>query len=584
MKKATISRILCVLLACILVFCATACSSNTPSTDTPANDTPATDTPATDTPATDTPANSEDEPAAEPRVITSIGKDLTNTSRPWWTLDAAWDYEAGQAFSAKLKEMNIDLQYETVPNEQYDDTVKNRMAADLDIPDLVCVPGTQADWQKYYATGNYWNISELLETYDEDGSIMAYLNEHAPTSLYTILDDNGDLLWLPSISHTMNCTGSALVFSLRTDWMENLGLEYKNFYTPDELYDVLVALYENDANGNGVKDEVIGFDPSSDWEPLSAGFGMGTNYIYALNDGKGVHAKVDAEGFPDFIRFCQKLYQAGVFSTEILNSDNGIISGNRASAIYDFDAQTWVENGIAGYEDTAEYAGIVIDDDAGVNGYTMAYRGNLDSVAMAWMVRKDAKNPDAIVDLLDYLYSYQGFLDLYLGVEGLGYEWDSELNIPIWLVNTGANPLTEENAHEFGLSGTIMNNLFPNNYVNNYGSVDRSIEVNAHPQYKYKDSIQTVFKDALGRVGKDVAWLPGTQPLAMATDAENEVINAKWTQVKTYTQELILDLIIGNKSLDDLPTYRAELTDLGLDELLDVYQARYDRYMAALQS
>ena len=72
---------------------------------------------------------------------------------------------------------------------------------------------------------------------------------------------------------------------------------------------------------------------------------------------------------------------------------------------------------------------------------------------------------------------------------------------------------------------------------------------------------------------------PSIQPYSLPTDAEREVLNAKSTDVKTYINELILDLIIGNKSLDDLPTYRAELTDLGLDEMIAVYQARYDRYM-----
>ncbi len=519
------------------------------------------------------------EQAVEPRVITCIGMDYTNASRPWRNVESCWDWPAGKAFTEKLKELNIDLQYEFISTEQYSDTMKARMASFMDIPDITRAPGGTTDYMEYAKSGNFWNVTELLETHDGGANIMDFLKTNCPTTLSTITDKNGNLWWFPYCYRVLNSTGSAFMLELRTDWMDALGIEFKNFYTLDELYDILAAFREKDANGNGVADEVLSFDPSGEWEPISAGFGMGPKYIYALNDGKGVRAKIDHENFPDFIRYCQRLYQAGIFSTEILNKDNQIESGNRASAIFNYNAQAWVDRAVVGYEDTAEYAGIVIDDDGGVNGYTLSARDNTDSCSMAWMISKSAKEPQAIVDLMEYIYSTQGYIDSYFGVEGVGLEWDEEYNLPQLI--RSFNLMTEENVHEYGLFGVVFQNLIPAAYINDYGSLERDIKTSYVEGYDYKNTSMDVLADALTRVGKDVCWYNQTQPLALPTDEETKVIKDKSNELSTYMHELFLDLILGNKSLDDLPAYREELKNLGLDEMLEVYQARYDRYMAA---
>ena len=69
--------------------------------------------------------------------------------------------------------------------------------------------------------------------------------------------------------------------------------------------------------------------------------------------------------------------------------------------------------------------------------------------------------------------------------------------------------------------------------------------------------------------------------LAIATDEESEIISEKEEQLRTYASELISDLIMGNKSLDDLPEYQKELEDLGLLEYMEVMQARRDRIVAS---
>ena len=50
----------------------------------------------------------------------------------------------------------------------------------------------------------------------------------------------------------------------------------------------------------------------------------------------------------------------------------------------------------------------------------------------------------------------------------------------------------------------------------------------------------------------------------------------------TYMKELLTDLVLGHRSINDLPAYLEELESLGLTDYLEIMQARRDRYVAAV--
>ena len=49
------------------------------------------------------------------------------------------------------------------------------------------------------------------------------------------------------------------------------------------------------------------------------------------------------------------------------------------------------------------------------------------------------------------------------------------------------------------------------------------------------------------------------------------------SDLNTYSEELLTKLITGKSSLDDWDMYISDLQELGLDELIEINQARYDR-------
>lgn len=64
---------------------------------------------------------------------------------------------------------------------------------------------------------------------------------------------------------------------------------------------------------------------------------------------------------------------------------------------------------------------------------------------------------------------------------------------------------------------------------------------------------------------------------AIPTADEIDLANEVSTDLNTYSSELLTKLIMGEKSLEDWDSYIADLKELGLDELIAINQARYDR-------
>ncbi|MBQ2434299.1 MAG: hypothetical protein II266_07675, partial [Clostridia bacterium] len=66
--------------------------------------------------------------------------------------------------------------------------------------------------------------------------------------------------------------------------------------------------------------------------------------------------------------------------------------------------------------------------------------------------------------------------------------------------------------------------------------------------------------------------------LALPTDEEVAILAEYEAELTTALNELFVALIRGDKDVADLDTYLDELRELGLDKVIEVYQARYDRF------
>lgn len=199
---------------------------------------------------------------------------------------------------------------------------KGTMLASGDIPDLFIGPNviTDADFAQFQ--GLFQDLSGLL---DQAPNVQKMFSEKPETKLIATQPD-GKIYGLPKYQRFWPSTGTRQFINQK--WLDELGLQKPT--TWDELYDVLVAFKEKDANGNGdAKDEIpmdwpggIGgyFNPAVLLGSMGITLSEGSSQGYFVEDGQIKNFLID-ERYKTMVAFLNKLYKAGLINPEVFTHD-----------------------------------------------------------------------------------------------------------------------------------------------------------------------------------------------------------------------------------------------------------------------
>ncbi|MDX8045105.1 extracellular solute-binding protein [Gracilibacillus sp. S3-1-1] len=206
------------------------------------------------------------------------------------------------------------------------DQKKGAMLAGGDIPDLIIGPNaiTDADFAQF--PGLFENLAPLIE--EHGPNIQAMFEEQPQTEVLSTQTD-GEIYGLSKYQQFWPET-STMQF-INKQWLDNLGLDVPTNW--DELFDVLVAFKEEDANGSGDPNDEIPMD----FAPIGeGGFGYfhptvllgslgmtitgGGGQGYFLEGGEVRNFFVD-ERYKEFVSFLHKLYENGLINEEAFTQD-----------------------------------------------------------------------------------------------------------------------------------------------------------------------------------------------------------------------------------------------------------------------
>lgn len=208
------------------------------------------------------------------------------------------------------------------------DEIKSTLLASGDIPDLIIgkdaiVSSDIAQFKDLFA-----DMSGMIDEYATN--IQEAFEEH-PELEYLATADDGGVYGIPKYQRFWPDT--YLRQMINVQWLENLGLEKPETF--DELYEVLLAFKENDANGNGDPNDEIPMDFAAGiashsvyqipWALcLLCGYGLPVTAItdqgWYLDDGEVKNIYMSDEYF-DLIQFMTKCWDAGLINTEIFTQD-----------------------------------------------------------------------------------------------------------------------------------------------------------------------------------------------------------------------------------------------------------------------
>jgi putative aldouronate transport system substrate-binding protein len=99
----------------------------------------------------------------------------------------------------------------------------------------------------------------------------------------------------------------------------------------------------------------------------------------------------------------------------------------------------------------------------------------------------------------------------------------------------------------------------------------------AHKQdIRYENQLAPA--DVLAARDMYVPVLTDPFPPLSFTDDERDILNEKYTEIQTYKDEMVDKFIMGVEPLEKFDEFAARIKKMGIDEVLAVQQAAFDRY------
>ena len=437
-----------------------------------------------------------------------------------------------------------------------------------DYPDIIFPPvgGYPGGYEKGIEDGViYPDIADLIDQYMPN--YKAYLDSSEDVRREATTDSGIQMLRvIVGADGEAKSEGTVMSLAYRKDMLDQLGMEEPT--TIDEWYQVLTAA----KNELGVEYPLmLGANGGSD-RSLAWGVSTGSQYFVQM-DGDTVTSGLLQEGFGQYLDTMKQWYS------------EGLIDPNFTSFNYYLDTPASVEN-----NDKLLYS-TVLSGFSGQNYYSMKMVTNEeaylqpvvapvleegdeaiqcgDRVVAGDMVfiSSSCEDPVLAAKWLDFLYSEDGELCLWYGIEGETYELD-ENGEPQLLESIIDNP--------DGLSAGDYMQKFALNRGNcwlgkNNWQAGAKLNELTSGNNTQMEAVETWSVPEV-----NIAY--PTRGVTL-TEEESDMITVNATSLNTLIQEYMVNYIIGSDSTAPAD-FQATLDDYGYQRVIDAYQAAYDRYMA----
>lgn len=443
---------------------------------------------------------------------------------------------------------------EEITNVKWD--VQSAMASDLpekkgimfssqDYPDVLYKAGLSAqEAEKYGTQGVLIPLQDLIESHAPN--LKKLLDERNAWQYITSSD--GNVYALPEID--LQSPAGAVLF-MNQEWLANVGKEEPT--NLDELYDVLKAFKEQDANGNGDLNDEIPLMNTADATPVTFllpyfGVPFDANTNLAVMDGEMTYVPT-ADVFKDFLEYITKLYGEGLLDknsfTQGIEQQKAVgASGDVIGAFYDAGAFLTV-----GRERDKEYKILtpfeegVLPVNSGVNTGTFS-------------ITDACENPEVAMAWIDQFYTEEGGVLAWLGVEGTTYkvnddgtwEWilDGEYGSDIGTVRASG-----------ALQGAALHpSIQPDLWFT--GMTDEN------------EKYLTEERNRVVELGADPF------PALHISDEDGMAISTIRADVDVYISQYIAQVTTGELELaSSWDNYISTLEQMGVQKLIDIYKDAY---------
>ena len=579
-----LKRVLCIAMALALSCSIMGCSSNS---DTPES--------------TSSQAQSKTSSAAQSEgELTTISvlsvSDATQLSYSDTENSKVWPH-----LGELLAQRGIQLDMEVLESDQYSTVLNTRIASGSKLADLVCVAWMDvSDRINMIKNGICIPLDEIIACGDQSGSLESAAYQLGPDGTYylvrllnTYMD--GNMYFFTGVAANSGIDKGpyglfdSFALQIRTDWLEKVNMDMPT--SLDELTAALRAFQDQDVNGDSVNDERMVISVNAFNNGLAQLFGLAPfDYSVDLSNGQLV-IPYDQEGFLPYIEYLSSLYAEGLFDPTDFANLSALLAADKVSATWHVSAHT-------------SYAKMSSDPNAfmtyipsfnAVEGIdsTMCYQVSIMPNGGYWCFTESVRDKmEAAADLLDFFFSKDYWLFHTFGVENLSYKVDEN---GLYVETFRQDYPTLEEQREAGIASgfwyggaNVLPRMTGGQVIWNLADSQRLFsDYNSLVNSEFYKNRNQVYEN-LGANGRwadnmqENMWPEGSfynytgNYYAMPTQEELDIVN-QYTDLSTRVSEIVMNLIMGNYTTEDWPKYRAEMKELGFDELAAVYNAQAER-------
>ncbi|WP_040653145.1 extracellular solute-binding protein [Ruania albidiflava] len=231
---------------------------------------------------------------------------------------------ADMAWVSDLEEMaDVTIVWEEISSDW--DQKKSTMLAAGDIPDLIVGVNAITDADLVTFNGLFEDLSDDMDALPNVQGMF----DAVPATEVMATQPDGEIFSVPSYRRFWPETTTRQY--INQEWLDNLDLEVPT--TWDELFDVLTAFKEEDANGNGDPNDEIpmdwappgnsgfgGFQATSLLSSLGMPISDGGSSTYFVEDGQVGSIFTDPR-YRTVVEFLRECYAAGLISEEVMTQD-----------------------------------------------------------------------------------------------------------------------------------------------------------------------------------------------------------------------------------------------------------------------
>lgn len=439
------------------------------------------------------------------------------------------------------------------------------------------------DWPDFFHT--YLLTSSQINDYGIVGgkfvNYLDYLNimpnlaktyEDYPETLAASTQINGEVYNLFQVAGPTS-TGTTARPHVRLDVLENAGITELPT-TVDELYDQLVILKEKNGEPGMILDtnKINGMVPM-----LYAAFGTLNNLDFD-DDGTGkvVYGRV-SDQMKHYYEFLNKLYEEELMNREWLTLDttalNQFAKSGKVAYMTQPAAQSLTQEDLNGnWDNLGCLAPLTSEYDN-----TQTLPGRIDYRPVAGMyINKDSEYVEELCKMFDIAFATEEVVEG-TGLYGQAFTYGYE-NVD-WVLNDDNtyDQIVPEGFDSFTAYQNQALRWWDFGRADKFGSAVTSAPGNA--QVRQKGYVENVIPYMATE-----HIFPQQQELLKFTDEEQYVIDNKYADISLYADEMQAKFITGVADIEkEWDAYVAECEKMGLAEVLEVYQASYDRWKDALK-